>query len=70
MQIVTKEMANTVMRWIIVMALFSGVIYQSTRLEVLKDQLNIKTAAYDSLHKDWLEAEQEYANAVQSCPQQ
>jgi len=58
------------MRWVIVLALFSGIIYQSTRLEVLRDELNRKNAAYEILHKDWLQAERDYANAANNCQPQ
>jgi len=57
----TRETATTIMRWVIVLALFGAVIYQSDQVKTVQLKLDSKTVQYESLHLNWLEVSQENA---------
>lgn len=63
----TREKATTFMRWVIVLTLFGMVIWQSNRIDELKQQLNYKTVLYNGLSVNWGELNQQYTALAKAC---
>jgi hypothetical protein len=64
---ITRKYATTFMRWLIVLALFGAVIYQSNRNDALQAEIDRKDARIGSLYKDWSELNREYWTLQDSC---
>jgi ATP/ADP translocase len=63
----TREKVTTFMRWVIFMALFGMVIYQSNQIADLKHELVDSLKDSISLQQDLAETEQQYAALAKSC---
>jgi hypothetical protein len=66
---ITKKSATTFMRWVIVLALFGTVIYQSNRIDELKQQLDSMTKMENGIHEDWYQAMQDLRDLHSRCGQ-
>jgi hypothetical protein len=63
----TKQTATILMRWVIFMALFGMVIYQSNQIDKLKRQLVSADTLSIRLLQDLDEFDQQYLALAKSC---